>query len=228
MPREALSYGDRRLDVELDRLWAELRALKATQTALAPAESAAPVYTAPLTPPGDYVSSLAPTGGARMTGDVTLSAGQNVSLRQSGNDLQIGAYGMGLGVTFVELGDADDPYTLAVPDGPGAFNLKNTTGYRSVTVYPPEGHTFVENPTIGPGGGGAASSYRLPPGWSLGFYYPGAGLYWRTVWFWYPHASQTKAGLGWKADSGPGYIPAGVFPTHVGVNRGRRRAGMGT
>lgn len=49
------------------------------------------------------VESIAKAGSAKLTGDVTLTGGSNVTLTQSGNDISIAASGGGSGMTWTEV-----------------------------------------------------------------------------------------------------------------------------
>lgn len=65
------------------------------------------------------VHSLAKSGSAALYGDVTLSAGSNVTLTQSGNDIQISSSGGTGGGSYQPLanGDPASPALVFTPDG---------------------------------------------------------------------------------------------------------------
>lgn len=144
----------------------------------------------------DVVTSVAAEGEGGLTGAVTFSEGANITLTQAGQDIEIAATGSGLGlpVTYIGIGNSDDdPYVMTAPAAEGVICIKNIDSEHVLRVQPPASHYIVDNNYFGHNGaGGGRLTHYLPPGWSVGFYYPGSGVTWRCIWLWQPTHGQLQ------------------------------------
>lgn len=157
MSQALKTTGDRGLDSEIDRLWAEIARLKGATAPVTQAPSVEAIYQTIIQQGGGGgvagVSSITPTGGTPVQGDVVLAAGTNITLTETGRTITItasGAGGSGIPVVDVALRDyAGGTYTIPTPSSDCIVVVKNATipntlfntGF-SLNVSAPTGWTY--------------------------------------------------------------------------------------
>lgn len=152
---QGITTGDRGLDSEIDRLWAEIASLKAkladagqsTQTVIE--RTVQTIVSGGGASGGDVagVASITPYGGSPMIGDIVLAAGTNMTITQSGEVVTFGAAGGGgSGIPISNLYLPTATYTIPTPSSDCIVVVKNNNANsvwgNSITISPPTGYAW--------------------------------------------------------------------------------------